>query len=192
LARALLLEKYRQFQIRERKMKKAVLVSFMLLIAFNAEAAQKIKNCGSAAKSEVSEAIDFIQDNLETIMNNTSGMTSKEKKKLRKKAKNVNVKCMDHKPVCKNHSDRGGVSRHIFKSAVVVCYNRIRSFFGSNAFCGLVDTITHEFGHTAGVKKGSRHNDGPNNDRVYRLGDAAEDLCNTMGLDGSIARNTND
>lgn len=173
-------------------MKKGILLSFLLLITFNANAAQKVKNCGNSAQSEVIRAMNFVHNNLETIMNDTSGMTSKEKKKLRKKVLNVNVKCMDHKPVCKNHNDRGGVSRHIFKSAVVICYNRIRSFMGNNAFCALADTIIHEFGHTAKVSKASNHNDGPNNDKVYRLGDAAEDLCNSMGLDRRISRNTND
>lgn len=173
-------------------MKKAILVGFLLALTFNVHAKQRIKHCGSSAKSEVREALNFVKNNLETIMDDTSGMTSKEKKKLRKKAKNVNIKCMDHKPVCKNHSDRGGVSRHMFNSAVVICYNRIRSVMGNNAFCALADTIIHEFGHTAKVKKGRNHNDGPNNDKVYRLGDAAENLCNSMGLDGSIARNSND
>ncbi|MBK23213.1 MAG: hypothetical protein CME70_04330 [Halobacteriovorax sp.] len=173
-------------------MKKAILVGFLLALTFNVHAKQRIKHCGSSAKSEVREALNFVKNNLETIMSDTSGMTSKEKKKLRKKAKNVNIKCMDHKPVCKNHSDRGGVSRHMFNSAVVICYNRIRSVMGNNAFCALADTIIHEFGHTANVKKARNHNDGPNNDKVYRLGDAAEDLCNSMGLDGSIPRNSND
>ncbi|MFT6069985.1 MAG: Zn-dependent M32 family carboxypeptidase [Bacteriovoracaceae bacterium] len=176
-------------------MKKVVLMSYVctgLLFAFNANAGQKIKHCGSNAKQEMAQALDFVQDNLETIMGDTSRITSKEKKKLRKKVKNVNLKCMDHKPVCRNHNDRAGVSRHLFNSAVVVCYNRIRDFYGNNAFCALVDTIIHEFGHTAGVYKAKDHNDGPNNDRVYRLGDAAESLCNSRGLDSSIPRNTND
>lgn len=173
-------------------MKKAVLLCFLLSVTVNANAAQKIKHCGNAATSEVQQALNFVKNNLETIMDDTSGMTSKEKKKLRKKASSVNIKCMDHKAVCKNHSDRGGVSRHIFNSAVVICYNRIRSVMSNNAFCALADTIIHEFGHTAKVDKARNHNDGPNNDKVYRLGDAAEDLCNSMGLDGSIPRNTND
>lgn len=173
-------------------MKKVVLLSFMLMVAFNADAAQKIKNCGSAAKTEMGRALDFVQDNINTIMSDTSHMTSKEKKKLRKKVKKVNLKCMDHKRVCKKDSDRAGVSRHLFNSAVVICYNTIRDFHGTNAFCGLVDTIAHEFAHTAGVHKARNHNDGPNNDRVYRLGDSAESLCHSQGLNRSIARNTND
>ncbi|TNF28591.1 MAG: hypothetical protein EP319_08720 [Deltaproteobacteria bacterium] len=174
-------------------MKKAMLVMFLMMTVFgNAKAAQKIKHCGSAAENQVEEALTFVQNNLNTIMNNVGDMTTKEKDKLRKKAFNVNIKCMDHKPVCEKHSTRAGVSRHIFNSAVVVCYNRIRSFYGNNAFCALADTIIHEFGHTANVDKDSDHNDGPNNDKVYRLGDAAESLCNSRGLDGPISRNTND
>ena len=66
-------------------MKKAVLVSFLLVIAFNANAAQKIKHCGSNGKSEVREALNFVKNNLETIMDDTSGMTSKEKRNFERK-----------------------------------------------------------------------------------------------------------
>lgn len=173
-------------------MKKVIVMSFMFLVAFNADAAQKVKNCGSAATTEVNRALDFVQDNIGTIMSNTSNMNSKEKKKLRKKVTKTNLKCMDHKNVCKKDTRRMGVSRHVFNKAVVLCYNSLRDFYGNNSFCALVDTIAHEIAHVANVHKAKDHNDGPNNDRVYRLGDSAESLCNSRGLDRNISRNTND
>lgn len=158
----------------------------------NAQAAQRIKNCGTAATQEMRQAVSFVRSNISTIMANTTRLTKKEKRKLRKKVRKVNLKCMDHKNVCKNSGNTIGVSRHLFNSAVVICYNKIRDFYGNNAFCALVDTIAHEFAHTAGVYKARGHNNGHNNDRVYRLGDAAESLCADMGYDSRIPRNTND
>ena len=168
------------------------LVTALLLTLFGSQsfAAQKIKHCGGKSKSEVQKALNFLNNNIEGIMRNVNDLKDGEKRRLRRKVKNVNIKCMDHKPVCKNHSDRGGVERHIFNSAVVICYNRIRNTFGSNAFCKLVDVVFHEIGHAASVKKERGHNNGPNNDRVYRLGLAAEDKCDAKGKDRSIKKNT--
>ncbi|MBG07804.1 MAG: hypothetical protein CME68_03540 [Halobacteriovoraceae bacterium] len=163
---------------------------FITLFTTQSFAAQKIKNCGGKSKSEVQKSLNFLHNHIEGIMNNINDLTNGEKRRLRRKVKNVNIKCMDHKPVCKNHSDRGGVERHIFNSAVVICYNRIRNKFGNNAFCKLTDVILHEIGHSASVKKNRGHNNGPNNDRVYRLGLAAEDKCDAKGKDRSIKKNT--
>ena len=176
-------------------MKSLLLSSFacvLILSMPNAQAAQRIKNCGTAATQEMRQAVSFVRSNISTIMANTTRLTKKEKRKLRKKVRKVNLKCMDHKNVCKNSGNTIGVSRHLFNSAVVICYNKIRDFYGNNAFCALVDTIAHEFAHTAGVYKARGHNNGHNNDRVYRLGDAAESLCADMGYDSRIPRNTND
>ena len=173
------------------KIRLSLLVAFFIT-AFSTQsfAAQKVKNCGGQSHGEVKKVLKFLHNNLEGIMNNINDLKPGEKRRLRRKVKNVNIKCMDHRPVCKNHPSRGGVERHLFNSAVVICYNRIRSFFGNNAFCKLTDVVLHEIGHASSVKKDRGHNNGPNNDRVYRLGLAAEDKCDAKGKDRSIKKNT--
>lgn len=165
-------------------------VSFFL--SSQAFAAQKVKNCSSSAESEVESTLRFLQNNLGTIMRDVGDLTDREKEKLRDKIDRVDIKCMDHKPVCQNHDERGGISRHIFQAAVVICYNRIRDVGGASASCLLADTVFHEIAHTANVDHERGHNDGPNNDKVYRTGRAASNLCFEMGRDDSIPRNTND
>lgn len=171
-------------------MKNFLVVVALLFSTGQAFGAQKIKNCGGKSKAEVRKTLKFLHKNIGKIMNNVSGLKDGEKRRLRRKVVNVNIKCMDHKPVCKNHPTRGGVERHLFNSAVVICYNRIRNTFGNNAYCKLADVVLHEIGHSASVHKDRGHNNGPNNDRVYRLGYAAEDRCDQLGLDRSIKKNT--
>ena len=170
---------------------KTFLITLTLIFSVSSFGAQKIKHCGGKSHGEVKKSLGFLHKKIEKIMNDVPDLTNGEKRRLRRKVKNVNIKCMDHKPVCKNHPDRGGVERHLFNTAVVICYNRIRSEFGNNAYCKLADVILHEIGHSASVDKDRGHNNGPNNDRVYRLGFAAESKCESLGLDRSIKKNTN-
>ncbi len=164
---------------------KVLICMLSLMLSSHVLANNKIKKCGSG-ESEVQAALDFIHGNANQILNDTTGVDRKEKDRFKNKMRKVNIKCLDDKPVCHNHSTRGGVSRHLFNSAVVICYNRIKDILGNNSFCGLVDVIAHEFAHTARVDKDRGHNNGPNNDEVYRLGDSAESLCNSRGLDHRI------
>lgn len=170
----------------------ALSVVFSLIVSTNAFAGQKVKHCSPSSKAEVEDSLDFLKNNLNTIMVDVGDLTQNEKDKLRRKIDSVDIKCMDHKPVCQNHEDRGGVSRHIFESAVVICYNRIRDVGGSAASCTLADVLLHEIAHTADVHHANNHNDGPNSDRVYRTGLAASDRCFELGRASSIPRNTND
>lgn len=172
---------------------KTLLLTFAILTLSisSANASRKIKHCGSNAKATIKRALSFLDSNVNTIINRTSHLKKGEKRKLKRKLRNINFKCMDHKRVCKKKATRGGRSRHIFNSAVVICYNNVRKLLEDDAFCTLADVLIHETGHTAGVKKNRGHNNGPNNDRVYRLGFAAKDLCVEQGLDGSIPLNTN-
>jgi hypothetical protein len=152
---------------------------------------RKIMHCGSKAEKEMKAALKFLDNNINGIINRVSDLTKNEKKRLKRKLKNLNFKCMDHKRVCKNKADRGGRSRHIFKQAVVICYNNIRKLLEEDAFCQLTDTLIHEAAHAARVTKARRHNDGPNTDRVYRVGFAAFDICEGKGLNRAIKKNTN-
>lgn len=174
-------------------MKTAYFVLFCTLglIANPAFSSQKIKKCGPNAESTIESAVDFLQNDVENIMNAVGDLTSKEKKKLRRKLEGVNIKCGDSMKVC-DRADLVGVRRHLLNKSVVLCYNNIRSLDGSQAFCELSGTLLHEVAHAADVQKASNHNDGPNNDRVYRTGNAATQRCVAAGLDGSIPRNTND
>ena len=166
----------------------------MFVLSFSTQAAnvRKILHCGNAAERTVEQALNFLDNNINTIINRTGDLKDGEKKRLRNKLEKLNFKCMDHKRVCKVKPDRGGQDRHLFNQAVVICYNNIRTILQDDAFCSLADVLLHEAGHSAGVKKDWGHNNGPNNDRVYRLGFSAADLCRERGLDRSIPRNTND
>lgn len=161
-------------------------------LSTQAFAGQKVKRCSPAAEQKVQDSIDFLNLRIESIMNRVGDLTDAEKRRLRRKVDSVNVKCMDDRPVCENHDTRGGVSRHLFDSAVVICYNRIRDVGGAQASCLLSEVIFHEFAHTANVDKDSGHNNGPNDDRVYRVGYAAGHECSARGLASSIPANTND
>ena len=166
------------------KSKKMLLVSITAMF-FTLQGHAAIKKCTANETSEISSARNFLRSNLDTILGNVSGLTGQDKRKIKRKVKNINIKCLDHRRVCKKRDNVVGVERNIFKTSIVLCYERIRNM-GNSAFCGLADTILHEIGHSAGVSKASNHNDGPNGDRVYRLGDAAENLCNTNGLNRAI------
>lgn len=155
------------------------------------QAAQKIKHCGPAARAQMQSVLSFLQSNIETIMGDVNDLKTGEKRKLRRKVRNVNIKCMDHRRVCRRKASRGGIDRHLFNRAVVICYNNISTVAQSTAYCKLADVVLHEIAHSAGVKKQWGHNGGPNGDRVYRTGYAAEDLCIQQGLNGSIPLNTN-
>jgi len=173
---------------------KHLLFVTLILISTAAQGAnvRKVLHCGNNAERTIKEALTFLDNNINTIINRTGDLKKGEKSKLKKKLSKLNYKCMDHKKVCKIKPDRGGKDRHIFNQAVVICYNNIRTILQDDAFCSLADVLLHETGHSAGVKKDWGHNNGPNNDRVYRLGFAAADLCREKGLDKSIPRNTND
>ena len=173
---------------------KHLLFVTLILISTAAQGAnvRKVLHCGNNAERTIKEALTFLDNNINKIINRTGDLKKGEKSKLKKKLSKLNYKCMDHKKVCKIKPDRGGKDRHIFNQAVVICYNNIRTILQDDAFCSLADVLLHETGHSAGVKKDWGHNNGPNNDRVYRLGFAAADLCREKGLDKSIPRNTND
>ncbi|TDJ06433.1 MAG: hypothetical protein E2O68_05010 [Deltaproteobacteria bacterium] len=168
-----------------------LLFTMSLLFSTSAFSARNIKHCGSNAESTMKDALRFLDNNINTIINNTGDLKNGEKKRLKNKLANINFKCMDHKQVCKKKATRGGKSRHLFNAAVVICYNNIRTLLQDDAFCTLADVLIHEAGHAAGVKKDWGHNNGPNNDKVYRLGYAAADLCRTKSLDRAIRLNTN-
>ena len=138
----------------------------------------------------VEDALDFVQTKIESIMNGVSDLTARDKRRLRLKIHTTNLKCMDHKRVCRD-SNRGGIDRHLFNSAVVVCYNNIRDALGGQAFCKLADIVLHEIAHSAGVNKTWGHNNGPNGDRVYRTGESAYSRCVALGQQSSIPFNTN-
>lgn len=77
-----------------------IAIIFVTGLSSNAFAAQKIKFCGASALGEMEDALRFVQDNLENIMDDVSDLKTGEKRKLRNKITSVNLKCMDHKPVC--------------------------------------------------------------------------------------------
>lgn len=172
-------------------MKQLILIPLVLAYAtVTADAAGKIKQCGSSARQTIQEARDFVENNINTIISNVGDLKNGEKRKLRRKIGKINIKCGDHKRVC-NRPDLLGIERHVFGKAFVMCYNNIRDLYNGMAFCKIAGNIVHEAAHSAGVKKDRGHNNGPNNDRVYRLGNAAQTLCRQNGLDGTVPLNTN-
>lgn len=141
----------------------------------------KIKQCSNRQTSELKSIRSYLKSNLKKIMRSVSDLTDKEKKRLEKKIKNVNFKCLDDKKVCKDHK-LYGKSRHLFKSAIVICYDFHRKH-KDEAYCELMDTVLHETAHASRVKAGKPHASG---DRVWRVGRAARKLCNQDGLNREI------
>ena len=141
----------------------------------------KIKQCSNRQTSELKKIRTYLKKNLKKIMGSVSDLTDKEKKRLRKKIKNVNFKCLDDKKVCKDHK-LYGMSRHLFKAAIVICYDYHRKH-DDKAYCELTDTVLHETAHASRVEKSDPHKKG---DRVWRVGRAARKLCRQDGLDRAI------
>ena len=141
----------------------------------------KIKQCSNRQTRELKSIRSFLNKNIGPIMKSVKDLTKKEKERLKKKIANVNFKCLDDKKVCTDHK-RYGMSRHLFKSAIVICYDFHRHK-KDKAYCELTDTVLHEAAHAARVKKGDPHKRG---DRVYRVGNAAKKLCKKKGLNRQI------
>jgi ElaB/YqjD/DUF883 family membrane-anchored ribosome-binding protein len=74
-----------------------------LLFSSTVLAKPKIKQCSTRQTSELKKIRSYLKDNLKTIMKSVSDLTDKEKKRLRKKIKNINFKCLDDKKVCKDY-----------------------------------------------------------------------------------------
>jgi hypothetical protein len=152
-----------------------------LLFSSTVLAKPKIKQCSTRQTSELKKIRSYLKDNLKTIMKSVSDLTDKEKKRLRKKIKNINFKCLDDKKVCKDHG-RYGVSRNLFKTAIVICYDYHRKH-KDEAYCELTDTVLHETAHASRVEKSDPHKPG---DRVWRVGRAARKLCREDNLDRAL------
>ena len=157
------------------------LIFSTLLFSSTVSAKPKIKQCSNRQASELKDIRSYLKKNLKTIMKSVSDLTDKEKKRLKKKVKNINFKCLDDKKVCKDHN-RYGMSRHLFKTAIVICYDYHRRH-GDEAYCELTDTVLHEIAHASRVEKSDPHKAG---DRVWRVGRAARKLCRKNNLDRAL------
>ncbi len=157
------------------------LLALLVAVPTFAHAKPKVKQCSNRQTSELNAIRSFLNKNLTNIMGQVKDLTSKEKKRLRKKIANVNLKCLDDKKVCKDHK-LYGKSRNLFGAAVVICYDYHRKH-GAKAYCELTDTVLHESAHAARVKKNKNHT---SSDRVWRVGRAARSLCRDKGLDRAI------
>ena len=166
---------------------KKIILSFLLLNVSNlyADYSSRIKNCSPGAKKELSRVRKFLTENIDEVLDKTADLTRKEMKKIKKRLKKIKIRCSDQKAFCKGKTL--GMERSLFNIAVDICYRRHQQNYDNNAFCKLADTVIHEIGHSAGVKKDPKHNEGTFSDRVYRLGFGGSDLCEEMGLDRRIA-----
>ena len=156
-------------------------ILFISSLSSIALAKPKIKQCSNLQTSELKSIRSYLKSNLGEIMKSVSDLTDKEKKRLKRKVKNVNFKCLDDKKVCKDHN-LYGKSRNLFKSAIVICYDYHRKH-GEEAYCELMDTVLHETAHASRVEKSNPHKQG---DRVWRVGRAARKLCRQSDLDRAL------
>ena len=170
---------------------KPILMLLLVVTSFPLYA-DKVRRCNKGETHDVKRARSFLKANISEILSDPSisDLSRREKRVVKRKLstrpviKGVAIKCMDDRRVCKDRIL--GVERAPFNKRIVVCYQEIKSLFGNQSFCMLAETILHEIGHAARVKKGADHNQGPNGDRVYRLGQSARKICQKYGLERSL------
>lgn len=134
----------------------------------------EIIRCNDKEAQVMHTVQSFIRENIDKIVSHESvreQITDKEIKRLKRKVMRVDIRCnKGGLSYCElNHVL--GVSKNIFQKVVNICFDM------HSDYCGLVDTVLHEMAHTASVRIEENHNDGPNNDLVYKLGHAAKDVC---------------
>jgi hypothetical protein len=147
--------------------------------------AQRVKDCSAQATANVEKALDWINDNYETIVRNFEMQPNayrdrRAHERLDRKWPHVTVQCEDDRKKCKENHQLGGWSATA--RWVNLCYGNHESF------CSLVGTIVHESGHNAWVDQDvSQHvgDPGPMNDTVYQFGYRAQDLCRATNEHGS-------
>ncbi|MBF0300108.1 MAG: hypothetical protein HQK51_15410 [Oligoflexia bacterium] len=156
----------------------------------NQASARLISECGPNQQNEILAAKKFLQQNIQEILSDEQVPTFSWSYnwRLKRKVFTVNVICSDSRDICSDNYNVYTLAAEgdFFRKKIEICYNKIKSIYQNRSFCKLAGTILHEIGHSARIKIPANHNDGPNADSVYLLGDAAFKKCLQLGLDHEI------
>lgn len=172
-------------------MKPAILVFASLFIASTASHAASTRNCDNGAASELLNAASFISQEASRDVMRGQDLHRRRgaERRIKRRISRGSMKNMLY--VCDSalQNFRCGQGYNAFTHAfntknVYVCVDKMKE--RNFSFCDLVGTAAHEYGHIVGVKKAGDHNDGPNNDRVYKFGYAVRDLCYAQGRDRTL------
>lgn len=147
--------------------------------------ARAFRHCSAKAKANIREAIDFMDAHKRELkkefkLAKRKGKRRRIRRRFDRKLHKLRFSCAE-RVLCRAKSPR--VAMHpggIATRKVRICYDKIVS--KNYDFCNFVNTVSHEFGHAIGIKKArlGRHHK-KRNDRVYRFGNFAENLCREEG-----------
>ena len=160
---------------------KAVSVVLLILLVSTAGAAQfKIRNCESSAMLDLNWAVDYIDNNLNAILDDATFIPSKQKDRIKRKWPKTTIKCSPNRKSCRD----GSLAFQSTANIVHICWDNIRPWGALMTRCNLVAIILHEKAHEAHVPKSAQHNDRHgyafevDDDPVYRFEEVALAHCN--------------
>ncbi len=147
--------------------------------------AASFRHCDAKAKANIREAVAFMAANKRALKHDFKlakrrGKRRRIRRRFDRKLHSIRWSCAE-RVLCRNSAPRvalhaGGIATRKIR----VCYDKmVRQNYD---FCSFVEIIAHEFGHAIGIKKKrlARHHS-QRNDRVYKFGWFARDLCRKQG-----------
>ncbi len=163
-------------------MKKIIIILLMLGLATSVQAKNlKVKNCDSSSMADINWAVDFIDGNIDEMLDEATFIPSKYKDKIKKKWPSTTLKC-SKKNKCSGFTD----GYHKSGNRINLCWDQIRDF--KETRCELVGLIMHEKAHVANVPTEKKHND-PDAysyvnqvDLVYRFDEVVKDVCTKKAI----------
>ena len=164
-----------------------IILTLGLLSAGDARA-DRVRGCSDEAQANLTEAVRFLDNNMDALKNAPVDMGRKRAqrrrvhRKMDKKLGKVRWTCDWEKRCPGNQNLYGNQSR---VRQIRLCYSNM---VARNAtFCDFVDTVAHEFGHRVGLPKSKQHNNFSDptrrEDSVYKFGAYAGQMCRDAGLD---------
>lgn len=149
----------------------------------------KMKKCPASGYQKLAKVFAFLDDFYNPIVKGfvfakRSGKARRVSRRHRRKFRRLKVKCArKSNSMCKKPRRYGYASGS--SKTVNLC-----PYAFTMSFCGLVEAIFHESGHTARLKKMKGHNDPDDHifgkDKVYALGYKAKDACKNAIKNGLI------
>lgn len=149
----------------------------------------KIKDCDADAAADITEAYRFVANNLNTIFDPMTFLTSKQRQEMKDKWGKLTADCIDDKNKCVNTSGHLGNAHGGLGNQVNICYyNHIDN---GDSLCELVASLVHEEGHANGLPSMKGHNNPTaavfNSDLIYRMDGVAEAFCEAEARAGRFA-----
>lgn len=145
-----------------------------------------IKNCTSSEASTLTRAHENIARRIEDIVNpDVVNLTAQERTQLTECFEKEAESCAAYVCADSCYSTASSavvgyfIKTHEKNNTVYFCMENIKEHFPDPADfkCKIEDTMVHEVAHYLNVEIANNHNEGPNNDKVYALGEAANAIC---------------